>query len=201
MDFYNEISTIYFFTRILKLETFKYNHELLKATRKSKNISMLSMANDLCLAERQIRSIEDNSLGSFPSLSIKFVAIKKYITALGLEHQDVIEDFVEVAKCFMPQKEFMFNPLHSKQGSDLTTEQSFFDEVKEEFKALPKAKKLQYLRNLVIVCLSVFGLYECFFNEAIISFIDEYYSIIVSYISDIPNKIAQLPTLLMKYGK
>ncbi len=185
----------------LKLETFKYNHELLKATRKSKNISMLSMANDLCLAERQIRSIEDNSLGSFPSSSIKFVSIKKYITALGLEYQDVIEDFAKVAECFTPHKEFMFNPLHSKQGSDLTTEQSFFDEVKEEFKALPKAKKLQYLRNVVIVCLSVFGLYECFFNEAIILFIDEYYSIIVSCISDIPNKISQLPTLLMKYGK
>jgi len=142
------------------METFKYNHELLKATRKSKNISMLSMAIDLCLAERQIRSIEDNSLGSFPSSSIKFVAIKKYITALGLEYQDVIEDFAKVAECFTPHKEFMFNPLYSKKGSDLTTEQSFFDEVKEEFKALPKAKKLQYLRNVVIVCLSVFGLYE-----------------------------------------
>ncbi len=153
------------------------------------------------LAERQIRSIEDNSLGSFPSSSIKFVSIKKYITALGLEHQDVIEDFAKVAECFTPHKEFMFNPLYSKKGSDLTTEQSFFDEVKEEFKALPKAKKLQYLRNVVIVCLSVFGLYECFFNEAIILFIDEYYSIIVSCISDIPNKISQLPTLLMKYGK
>lgn len=185
----------------LKLETFKYNHELLKATRKSKNISMLSMANDLCLAERQIRAIEDNSLDSFPSHTIKFVAIKKYIAALGLEHQDVIEDFAKVAECFTPKKEFMFNPIHSKQESDLMTEQSFFDEIKEEFKALPKAKKLQYLRNVAIVFLLAFALFECFFNETIILFIDEYYSIIASYISDIPNKISQLPTQLMKYGK
>jgi cytoskeletal protein RodZ len=183
------------------METFKYNHELLKATRKSKNISMLCMANNLCLAERQIKSIEDNSLGSFPSLSIKFVAIKKYITALGLEYQDVIENFDEVAECFTPQKEFMFTSKNLKKESSSMQDQSLFDEIKEEFMALPKEKKLQYIRNTALGILLIFVLYECFFNEAITTVISEYYSIVVDFIVDIPNKFAKIPSLLMKYGK
>lgn len=72
------------------MDKFEYNSELLKATRESKKISAQSIAADLCLAERQIKSIEENSLQYFPSQSIKYVALKKYIAALGLKIDDVI---------------------------------------------------------------------------------------------------------------
>ncbi len=72
------------------MENFEYNFELLKATRESKKITAQSIAVDLCLTERQIISIEENSLQYFPSHSIKYVALKKYIAALGLKIDDVI---------------------------------------------------------------------------------------------------------------
>lgn len=183
------------------METFNYNFELLKATRKSKNISMLSIANDLCLAERQIKSIENNSLVAFPSASIKFVALKKYISALGLEHHDVIVNFDNVAECFTPQKEFMFTSKNLKEESGSMQDQSLFDEIKEEFMALPKEKKLQYIRNTALGILLIFVLYECFFSETFNTAISEYYSIVIDFIVDIPNKFAKIPSLLMKYGK
>ncbi len=49
------------------MDNFIYNFALLKKARESKKISILSMANDLCLAERQIISIEENSVQYFPS--------------------------------------------------------------------------------------------------------------------------------------
>ena len=75
---------------------FEYNFELLKATRLSKKVSAQSIAVDLCLAERQIKSLEENSLQYFPSQSIKYIALKKYIAALGLKNEDVISKFYEV---------------------------------------------------------------------------------------------------------
>ncbi|CAM8338088.1 Helix-turn-helix domain containing protein [Candidatus Methylopumilus universalis] len=69
---------------------FEYNFELLKAARLSKKVSAQSIAVDLCLAERQIKSLEENSLQYFPSQSIK------YIAALGLKNEDVISNFYEV---------------------------------------------------------------------------------------------------------
>jgi cytoskeletal protein RodZ len=72
------------------MDKFEYNSELLKATRESKKITAHSIAVDICLAERQIKSIEENSLQYFPSQSIKYVALKKYIAALGLKIDDVI---------------------------------------------------------------------------------------------------------------
>ena len=180
---------------------FKYNFELLKATREGLDISKLSIANDLCLSERQIKSIEDNSLGSFPSPSIKFVALKKYISALGLKHHNVIEDFDKVTECFSPQKELVFNLKSLNEENNLMQDQSLFDEIKEEFMALPKEKKLQYIRNIALGILSIFVFYQCFFNEAIAAAISEYYSIVIDFVVDIPNKFAQIPSLLMKYGK
>ena len=78
------------------MENFEYNFELLKATRLSKKISAQSMAADLCLAERHIVSIENNSLQYFASKSLKYASLKKYIAALGLKNEDVIHNFNEV---------------------------------------------------------------------------------------------------------
>ena len=72
------------------MDKLEYNCELLKATRESKKITAHSIAVDICLAERQIKSIEENSLQYFPSQSIKYIALKKYIAALGLKIDDVI---------------------------------------------------------------------------------------------------------------
>jgi len=72
------------------MDKFEYNCDLLRTTRESKKITAYSIAADLCLSERHIKSIEENSLQYFPSQSIKYVALKKYIAALGLKIDDVI---------------------------------------------------------------------------------------------------------------
>ena len=78
------------------MDNFEYNFELLKATRLSKKISAQGIAADLCLAERHIVSIENNSLQYFASKSLKYASLKKYIAALGLKNEDVIFNFNEV---------------------------------------------------------------------------------------------------------
>ena len=78
------------------MDNFEYNFELLKATRLSKKVSAQSIAVDFCLAERQIKSLEENSLQYFPSKSLKYASLKKYIAALGLKNEDVISNFYEV---------------------------------------------------------------------------------------------------------
>ena len=77
------------------MDKLEYNCELLKATRESKKITAHNIAVDVCLAERQIKSIEENSLQYFSSQSIKYIALKKYIAALGLKNEDVISNFYE----------------------------------------------------------------------------------------------------------
>jgi cytoskeletal protein RodZ len=81
---------------IFSMDNLKYNFALLKETRLSKKITAQSIAADLCLAERQIISIEENSLQYFPSKSLKYTSLKKYIAALGLKNEDVIFNFNEV---------------------------------------------------------------------------------------------------------
>jgi len=78
------------------MNNFDYNYKLLKETRLSKKISAQNIATDLCLAERQIISMEENSLQYFPSESLKYICLKKYIAALGLSIEDVIFNFNEV---------------------------------------------------------------------------------------------------------
>ena len=78
------------------MNNLKYNFALLKETRLSKKITAQSIAADLCLAERHIISIEENSLQYFPSKSLKYASLKKYIAALGLKNEDVIFNFNEV---------------------------------------------------------------------------------------------------------
>jgi len=72
------------------MDKLEYNCDLLRTTRESKKITAYSIAVDLCLAERHIKSIEENSLQYFPSQSIKYTALKKYIAALGLKIDDII---------------------------------------------------------------------------------------------------------------
>lgn len=74
----------------------EYNCDLLRTTRESKKITAYSIAVDICLAERHIKSIEENSLQYFPSESLKYTSLKKYIAALGLKNEDVIFIFNEV---------------------------------------------------------------------------------------------------------
>ena len=78
------------------MNNFEYNSELLKATREKKKISAQSIAADLCLAERQIISLEENSVQYFPSKPLKYASLKKYILALGLKLEDVIHNLNEV---------------------------------------------------------------------------------------------------------
>ena len=78
------------------MDNFEYNFELLKATREKKKISAQSIAADLCLAERQIISLEENSVQYFPSKPLKYASLKKYILALGLNLEDVIHNLNEV---------------------------------------------------------------------------------------------------------
>ena len=78
------------------MDNFEYNFELLKATREKKKISAQSIAADLCLAERQIISLEENSVQYFPSKPLKYASLKKYILALGLNLEDVIHNFNEI---------------------------------------------------------------------------------------------------------
>jgi cytoskeletal protein RodZ len=74
------------------MNNFEYNFALLKETRLSKKITAQSIASDLCLSERHIASIEENSARYFPSESARISSIKKYALALGLKFEDVFEN-------------------------------------------------------------------------------------------------------------
>jgi len=72
------------------MDNFEYNFTLLKEARLAKKISPESMAFDLCLAERQIHSIENNLPNHFYSPAIKLTCIKKYAEKLGLNINEVL---------------------------------------------------------------------------------------------------------------
>ena len=78
------------------MNNFEYNFALLKETRLSKKITAQSIASDLCLSERHIISIEENSPRYFPSLSTRISSVKKYALALGLKLEDVFENNAEI---------------------------------------------------------------------------------------------------------
>ncbi len=78
------------------MDNLKYNFALLKEARERKKITAHSIAADLCMAERQIISIEENSVQYFPSKCLKYTSLKKYIGALGLKNEDIIHNFNEV---------------------------------------------------------------------------------------------------------
>ncbi len=60
----------------------EYNFNLLKQKRIERGLSILDIANQLCLAERQILSIEENKPHHFPSPSLKLVCVRKYAQVL-----------------------------------------------------------------------------------------------------------------------
>lgn len=72
------------------MEIFEYNFDLLRTTRESKKIEAHIIALDLCLSERHIKSLEENSLEYFASPTLKYAVLKKYITALDLNIDDII---------------------------------------------------------------------------------------------------------------
>jgi cytoskeletal protein RodZ len=79
------------------MKNLQYNFALLKKTREDKQMSKLEMAHQLCLSLNQLESIEENSFRYFPSESIKFAAVKKYVLALNLDLDKVIIKEDEVA--------------------------------------------------------------------------------------------------------
>ena len=79
------------------MKNLQYNFALLKKTREDKEMSKLEMAHQLCLSLNQLESIEENSFRYFPSESIKFAAVKKYVLALNLDLDKVIIKEDEVA--------------------------------------------------------------------------------------------------------
>ena len=69
----------------------KYNFNLLKQKRIERGLSILDIANQLCLAERQILSIEENKPHHFPSPSLKLVCVRKYAQVLDLKISEVFQ--------------------------------------------------------------------------------------------------------------
>ena len=84
------------------MKNLQYNFALLKKTREDKQMSKLEMAHQLCLSLNQLESIEENSFRYFPSESIKFAAVKKYVLALNLDLDQVIIKEDEVAPLNAP---------------------------------------------------------------------------------------------------
>lgn len=72
------------------MDDFKYNFVLLREARIRQNMTTDDVAFDLCLAPRQIHSIENNLPDFFYSPAIKLTCIKKYTEKLGLDINDVL---------------------------------------------------------------------------------------------------------------
>ena len=73
-----------------------YNFSLLKQKRIELGMSALDIAYKLCLAERQIISIEENKSEYFASTILKLSCVKKYAHALELNLEDVIPNFNDI---------------------------------------------------------------------------------------------------------
>ena len=73
-----------------------YNFSLLKQRRIELGMSASDIAYKLCLAERQIISIEENKSDYFPSTMLKLSCVKKYAKALDLYPEDVIPNLNDV---------------------------------------------------------------------------------------------------------
>ena len=72
------------------MDDLKYDYKFLKEARLAKGLSSDSVAFDLCLAERQIQSIENNLPDFFYSPTIKLACIKKVAEKLGLDIDEVL---------------------------------------------------------------------------------------------------------------
>ena len=78
------------------MDNFEYNFSLLKQKRIELGMSASDAAYKLCLAERQIISIEENKSDYFPSTMLKLSCVKKYARVLELNLQDVIPNLNDV---------------------------------------------------------------------------------------------------------
>jgi AraC-like DNA-binding protein len=72
------------------MDKLEYDYKFLKDMRLAKGISIDNLAFDLCLAESQINSIENNQLDYFYSPEIKLACIKKVAEKLGLDIDEVL---------------------------------------------------------------------------------------------------------------
>ena len=172
----------------------KYDHTYLKKIRESKKISALSIANDITVSERQINSIENNTLTSFASATIKFNVLKKYIRALHLKPEDVIENFEEVSRSFSSKSEF-------KKIENELEDEPFFGSMKKEFKQLPIVKKKEYIRNFLAILFLALIVNECFSNEFLSSISSNFYERVINIINELSLIINQFPKNIMKYGQ
>jgi cytoskeletal protein RodZ len=73
-----------------------YNFSLLKQRRIELGMSASDIAYKLCLAERQIISIEENKSDYFPSTMLKLSCVKKYARTLDLNLEDIIPNFHDI---------------------------------------------------------------------------------------------------------
>ena len=102
------------------MKNLQYNFGLLKKTREDKQMSKLEMAHQLCLSLNQLESIEENSFRYFPSESIKFAAVKKYVLALNLDLDKVIikEELVAPLNARLTVPSLLLKEKHKiKKGS------------------------------------------------------------------------------------
>ena len=73
-----------------------YNFSLLKQRRIELGMSASDIAYKLCLAERQIISIEENKSDYFASTMLKLSCVKKYARVLDLHPEDIIPNLNDI---------------------------------------------------------------------------------------------------------
>ena len=99
-----------------------YDFEILKQTREKKKIKISDVALNLCLSQRHIVSMEENSLDFFMSDQIRMTSVKKYSIALGLNPADVIYSPPEPARQ-SKDEENIEEELPAIQNEEMDSEQ------------------------------------------------------------------------------
>jgi AraC-like DNA-binding protein len=135
------------------MDKLEYDYNLLKETRIKKNIWASSIAFDLCLAERQIDSIENNSPDYFYSPAIKLACIKKYAEKLGLDIDVVLykKESIEVREEVIKKPE-----IEEVAVSEILTINQEPEIIKPKArKSHPKVRHGNNESNHVIIQLSV----------------------------------------------
>ena len=120
------------------MDDFKYNFLLLREARIRQNMTIDNVAFDLCLAPRQIHSIENNLPDFFYSPAIKLTCIKKYAEKLGLD----INDVLDIKVSHSDQK---VAPIKKEDAISLD-EEAFVSEphvIKTAYKIRKASRKLQ----------------------------------------------------------
>jgi AraC-like DNA-binding protein len=108
------------------MDNLEYDYKLLKNTRLAKGLSSDSVAFDLCLAERQIHSIENNLPDFFYSPIIKLACIKKYAEKLELDIDLILykKEIIKVQEKTLEKNKtrikanLTYDPLNTNQKTD-----------------------------------------------------------------------------------